>query len=183
MNLIVISGLPCSGKSHVAAQLRAELRWPLCCKDTYKELLFDNLGYSDREWSRRLSHAAYALMFAQAAEFLSCGHNCIVEGNFRWPEHQAKFSELHTSKFEIVQVHCHAQGDVLATRFRERAASGLRHPGHVDDESLLEIESELRSVRQAALPIGGVVVECDTSDDWQKAITAAIGRVRANVNF
>jgi len=158
-----------------------ELHWPLLCKDTYKELLFDTLGYSDRAWSKRVSSAAYALQFAQAEQFMTGGIDCLLEGNFRWEEHRERFANLLKRPVALVQVYCRADVEVLLERFRLRARSGSRHPGHVDAESLQEIETELRSAPQNPLPLQGETIECDTSVDWQAAIAAALQQVRASL--
>jgi predicted kinase len=181
MHLVVVSGLPCSGKSKVAERLGAELRWPLLCKDTYKELLFDTLGYSDRAWSKRVSGAAYALQFEHSAHLIAGDVSHVLEGNFRWVEHQARFVTLAKCDVSLLQVHCHAQPAALIERFRVRARSGTRHPGHVDIESLKEIESELAQAQQHPLPLSGKIVDCDTSDDWQTAIDRAVQTVKEYV--
>jgi predicted kinase len=181
MHVIVVSGLPCSGKSKVAQQLGDALRWPLLCKDDYKELLFDTLGHSDRAWSKRVSAAAYALQFSQAAQLAASRVSFILEGNFRWDEHQARFDSLFADA-KILQIHCRSDAEVLAQRFRQRAQSGTRHPGHVDSESLDEIERELRSAIQQPLPLPGEVIDCDTSGDWQNAIEIAVSLARQRVS-
>jgi predicted kinase len=173
MHAIVVSGLPCSGKSKVAQRLGEELRWPLLCKDDYKELLFDTLGYSDRAWSKRVSTAAYALQFSQAGQLAASKVNFILEGNFRWLEHRAYFDALFAAA-TVVQIHCRADANVLVQRFQLRAQSGSRHPGHVDIESFAEIERELRSAEQQPLPLSGEIIECDTTGDWQAAIDTAV---------
>jgi predicted kinase len=181
MHLIMIGGLPASGKSKLAERLRSELRWPLLSKDAYKETLFDALGVGDREWSRRLSRAAYALLFAEANRLLDSGQSCIVEGNFRWHEHRVRFEELSVRGMRLIQVMCRADPNVLAQRFRLRAHSGQRHPGHVDLESLDEIERELLTAVQDALPLNAPVVVCDTTEDWQAAIARTCADLVAQV--
>lgn len=179
MHLVVVSGLPCSGKTRLATALAARWPQPLLSKDTLKELLFDTLGHADRGWSKRISGAAYALMFLNAEQLTRCAISCILEGNFRIHEQRAHFDRLQTLGAEFVQVHCHAESAVLIERFRERTFSGHRHPGHVDEQSLAEIESELRSTEQAPLPLPGPVIDCDTSGDWQRAIDAALTKTLA----
>jgi shikimate kinase len=48
-SLIIISGLPCTGKTTLGRKLAQDLSLPLICRDSIKESLFDSLGYSDRE--------------------------------------------------------------------------------------------------------------------------------------
>ena len=172
--IVVVTGLPCSGKSKLAEQLTSRLGWPLLSKDVYKELLFDTLGHSDREWSRRVSLAAYALMFAQAKQLAAARTPCIIEGNFRPAQHIAQFAELQAFGIAWLQVHCRAAADVLAERFVVRAATGQRHPGHVDAASRDEIVAELRSTVQQPLALrDAMLIDCDTTEDWQGAIAAA----------
>jgi predicted kinase len=61
--LIVVSGLPASGKTTLAHLLAAELRLPLVGRDDIKERLFESLGWSDREWSKRLGIASWDLLY------------------------------------------------------------------------------------------------------------------------
>jgi glucokinase len=177
MRVILIGGLPASGKSVLADRLRMELRWPLLGKDMYKETLFDSLGVRDREWSRRLSAAAYALMFAEASRMADCNINCILEGNFRWLEQRERLLALLASDAQVVQVVCRAEPDVLIERFRARAHS--RHPGHADDKGLLDLERELRAGVQAALPLDAPLVECDTTSGDPAGIDLAVRQIRA----
>jgi len=183
MQVIVVSGLPCSGKTKCADALGAELHWPLLCKDTYKELLFDTLGHSDRAWSKRMSAAAYALQFAYSAQLRACRVDHLLEGNFRWDEHSERFAALCEQPVTLLQVHCRADAAVLVARFRQRAQSASRHPGHVDAESLPELESELSRTPQIPLPLPGMTIECDTTVDWRTAIAAAVKTVKSRLSF
>ena len=51
--LVLVTGLPCSGKTCVASRLSGELGLPMLAKDDIKEALFDALGYGGRERSGR----------------------------------------------------------------------------------------------------------------------------------
>lgn len=91
-HLILITGLPGTGKSTLARSLARHLALPLICKDTIKEPLLDLLGAADRSQSRRLSDASFAVMFALARDCLLAGTDVILEGNFRPGEHEAPLS-------------------------------------------------------------------------------------------
>jgi predicted kinase len=170
MKLIVIAGLPCSGKSKLVEVLRTALQWPILVKDEYKESMFEAMGYSNREWSKRVSQAAYQLMFAQANELVRCGQSFALEGNFRYFDHRERFEHIAASGYEILQVYCYASAVILKQRFEQRARSGQRHPGHVDLESLDEIILELSAATLESMPLSGATIRCDTSGQWQEAI-------------
>ena len=56
--LLIVNGLPGSGKTTLSRELAPRLGLPLISKDDIKELLFDQLGWSDREQSKRFGGAA-----------------------------------------------------------------------------------------------------------------------------
>lgn len=107
---------------------------PLLAKDPVKEILFDTFGWSDRAWSRRLGIATYPLLFEAAAAALRAGRSLILEANF--DNERARGDLLALPPARVLQVYCHADPELLLTRFEARAASGARHVAHggLDDE-------------------------------------------------
>jgi predicted kinase len=61
--LILISGFSCTGKTTLARKIAEKYSLPLISRDDIKESLFDSLGYSDREWSKKLGIASYDLLY------------------------------------------------------------------------------------------------------------------------
>jgi predicted kinase len=161
---IVVSGPPCAGKSTLAATLAARRGWPLLAKDDYKERIFVHLGAHDRDWSRRVSALAWELLVAEAGRLLAAGCACILEGNLREPQRSALAALAPAPQF--VEIRCAARPDVLLARYRARARSARRHPGHADLEALPEIERELSAPASAPSGLGGPVLEWDTSDGF-----------------
>ena len=160
---IVVCGPPCAGKSTLAAAVAAHTGWPLLAKDGYKELIFAHLGWRDREWSRRVSALAWDLLLAEAARLLAAGAGCVLEGNFRGAQRQALTALPLDPLPCFVEVRCGARPDVLLARYRARAGSGGRHPGHVDLEALAEVEPELRAGAESDPALGGPLLVWDTS--------------------
>jgi predicted kinase len=167
--LIIVTGQPCAGKTTLARRLAADLDLPLVSRDAIKERLFDTLGWSDREWSRRLGRASYALLYDTAELLLRAGQSLIIESNFSAVH---LIDDLRKLKQEAgcatLVVHCRAEWETLARRFRQRSASGERHPGHVDDqaldETLAEIQQRLARREDAPLDLDGPVLTLDTTD-------------------
>jgi tRNA uridine 5-carbamoylmethylation protein Kti12 len=58
--LIIVTGRPAAGKSTLAKWLGQRLDMPVLSKDGIKEILFEELGWHDREWSKRLGRASLA---------------------------------------------------------------------------------------------------------------------------
>jgi len=56
-NVLIINGQPCTGKTHLMKKLSSDLKMTYLSRDEIKELLFDDLGVSDSEWSKKLGGA------------------------------------------------------------------------------------------------------------------------------
>jgi predicted kinase len=165
LKVIIVTGLPCTGKTTLARRLSADLKLPLIAKDNIKETLFDTLGWSDREWSRKLGMATMRLLYMWVEEELAAGRSFIVECNFKAEYDTPIFLELmERYPFTPFQIICYTEGPILLERWKVRAASGERHPGHVDHLTLEEFMPLLRSGKNTPLDVGGVVYTIDTTD-------------------
>ena len=173
--LIIITGPTCTGKTTLGKHLARELHLPFVTKDGIKELLFDNLGWKDREWSKKLGKATYPILYYFVESLLAAGCSHIVESNFSAEFSTEKFFELKKQYgFEPFQIQCVSNGEVLFQRFKERSESGERHPGHRDHLNYEEFKAGLLKGRDEPLDIGGTLVEVDTTDfgaiDYKKLI-------------
>ena len=166
--LIFISGPPCSGKTTLGAWLAQEFKLPLFHRDGFKELLFDTLGWSDLEWSQRLGGASYALLYHAAEALLRAEHSVIIESNFDPQFDTQRVRDLAARHpFLPLQIRCMAEGAVLFERFKQRVASGKRHPGHIDHLNIPVYEPivwEGPSERDDFLDIGGERIDVDTTN-------------------
>lgn len=160
--LVVVSGHPGSGKSTLAGALGDCLSLPVFTKDTVKEILFDVLGTGDRTWSQRLGAAALAVLTNEAAAVLGAGGSVVVEANFdpvrATPELLAVLDRTGAAAASVV---VHAPPEVLVQRYRERADTGERHPGHLD-ELLFEELVERSRHRYVPPDLPGPRLEVDT---------------------
>jgi predicted kinase len=179
--VIVISGLPCTGKTALGTRIAREFRLPYFSKDTFKERLFDDLGWSDRAWSKKLSLISYKLLFAVLEAQLAVGRSSIIEGNFDPVIHASILNDFQKQyKAEFFQIHCHAQPEVLLERFRVRWASGARHPGHADNVTLPEMEA-LVYQKPVRLELGGTTWDLDTSNLENLEINTLIAELQTRV--
>jgi predicted kinase len=164
--LIILNGPPGAGKTTLGSRLAKDLGLPFIDKDGIKETLFDTLGWRDRAWSQQLGGASFELLFYFVEVLVEAGISLIVETAFIPRFHTARFLELKQRYgFKPFQVFCTCEDDVLFERFRRRAESGERHPGHVDHLATYDqFKAVLREGKYGVLDIGGQVVEIDTTD-------------------
>ncbi len=159
--LIIVCGPSGGGKSSVAGPLSEALALPVIGKDDLKEVLFDSLGWGDRELSRALSDAAYRLMFHLAERQLAVGRSCILEANFR-PEAGEVLRDLAArTPYRAIRVRCFADPEVLLERIQRRALEPLRHPGHLDSQLLPEAG---KLIQEGSVAVEGPLIDVDTTD-------------------
>jgi predicted kinase len=174
-SIIIVTGRPAAGKSTLAKWLSQELKLPLVSKDTIREELFDRLGWKDRKWAQELGKASVDMMFYFAKASLQVGHSINMDNSFYPPISNPRFQALkEENNAESIQIVCDADPETLFKRFKSRADSGNRHPGHGDKVVLQELYVSLADTSSSVLDIGGEVIEVDTTDfakiDYQKIL-------------
>ena len=179
--LVIITGLPCTGKTTLSRQLAAELGLPLIAKDDIKERLFDSLGWSDREWSKKLGGATFALLFYFIEIEVSVGRSLITESRF-FPQfdlpHFQAIQQRHP--FRPLVIECVADGKILFDRFVRRSESGERHPGHVDHTSYAEVQKVFYA-EQTPFKLGEKYIQVNTNNFDQLDLQALVAAVRAEM--
>ncbi|MDD4785226.1 MAG: AAA family ATPase [Candidatus Shapirobacteria bacterium] len=163
--LIIISGPSCTGKTTLAKNLSQKFKLPLITKDSIKEILFDDLGWSNRQWSQKVGTASYSLIHYFLDSFMPFTSSLIIESNFK-AEFETKeiLSRLKKYDYFPIQIMCQSDGQVLFERFKARSESGQRHPGHCDTSNYDELKPLLLKGKFEPMKIGGKILIFDSTD-------------------
>jgi len=163
--LIIITGLPGTGKTTLGHYVSEKLNIPFFSKDDIKDKLFDGLGWSDREWSQKIGGVSYNIFYYVVESLLKANTSLIIETNFNPKFANKTIKEIH-NKYNCIslQIRCITDGEVLFNRFKDRAESTSRHPGHADYDSLDEWKPILLKGKIEALDIDGELIDIDTTN-------------------
>ena len=130
MKLIILAGMPATGKSTIARMLQKEFGFPILEKDGIKEELFDTIGFECYAEKRQLDVAANAVLLRIMEDMMKADSSVIVDNNFD-PASAERLNGLLT-KYAPSYVTVFLNGDtqVLYERYVERDSKHLRHLGH-----------------------------------------------------
>jgi predicted kinase len=146
--LILVNGVPASGKSTVARAVAEAGGWPLLTLDTVKEAFFAHLGTGDRDYNRLMGKASYQAIFALVGDFPE-GSTAVMDAWFGFQPADVLTAHLERAKVSrVAEVWCHAPPPVIGERYRSRLPS--RHAGHLGEAYI----PELTELAGRAAPLG-----------------------------
>lgn len=169
--LILINGLPATGKTTIGLALAKRLGIAMLSKDAIKEFLWDRLGVGDKEWSTTLGKLSSDFLYDVAGQSLEGGRSLIVESAF-WVELARPLWEEVIGKYnpKVLEVYLYADTGLIKDRFRDRAVTGNRHPGHLGPEGYTKTSDAELVARYAPLRVGDLY-EVDTTQIDDERVT------------
>jgi glucokinase len=156
--LVMVNGVPASGKSGVAAALSRATGWPLLSLDTFKNPFLQEIENVDRPFNRKLGRASMAAMFAVLHD-APAGTTVIMDAWFGFQPREFVQSLIEGADIDrIAEIWCSAPPDTIGERYGARASARL--PGHPGPEYV----PELIALAARAEPIGfGPLYRVDTT--------------------
>lgn len=150
--LVLVNGVPASGKSRVAETLSKENGWPLLALDTIKAPFLRELPPGDRLFNRVLGRASYAAMFDTIAAAPG-GTTFVLDAWFGFQPLELLTDGLaRTGATSVVEVWCHAPPETIGERYGSRSEE--RGPGHPGKEYVPElIELATRAKPTGVAPV------------------------------
>ena len=129
--IILVAGIPASGKTTYARHISEKLRIPLICKDAIKENLYDVLHWdtSTRDNSQRYGIASYKVFFHIIESLMQANVSLVAESNFTTESAEILLPMIEKYAFRALTVMMDADLDVLSIRFKDREKTSERHPG------------------------------------------------------
>jgi glucokinase len=178
MPLIIVNGLPGSGKTTLATQLAADFSLPLFRKDAIKETLADALTAihpreeTSIEWSQQLGLAAAACLWRLLSD---AGGNAIIESP--WLAHLRPIVAKELHELGILshdEIWCDVPVALARQRFENRALD--RHWIHSESSGSTDADWEMWA--RNAEPLGlGTVHHVDTTQPADiKSLIRELGR-------
>jgi adenylate kinase family enzyme len=163
--VIIINGNSCTGKSYLLQKIAQRLDLSFVSRDEIKEILFDQMGIEDADWSKKLGAISYSLFFMTIEKLLETKKPFIIENNFTPSQHQQKIkSMIEKYEYESIEIFLEADPSVILGRLKKRWNSGERHRGHADNERFDEFETKLKEEVQGPLNVSKNLIRINTSD-------------------
>ena len=146
--VVMVNGVPASGKSSVARALADATGWPILTLDTIKNPFLATLPPGDRLFNRTLGRASYAAIFDLVADAPS-GSSFIIDAWFGFqPLEVLEAGLARAGVTDLAELWCHAPPQTVGDRYSARLSQRpVGHPG-------AEYVPELIALAERAQPTG-----------------------------
>lgn len=142
--LILVNGLPGTGKSTLAKQLSDDLAYPLIGKDMLKEWLYDNMNASMQESAKLLGKSAAQMLYVIMNDFMAADKSLIVESAFQARYDRDEISVIVANRqARCLEIYCTTELEENRRRFTERLMNGRRHAVHIESVEGFVVNEEI----------------------------------------
>jgi len=179
--VIIVAGIPASGKTTYANHISAKLEIPFIGKDAIKEKIYDVIQYdtSKRENSQLYGGASYSVFFHIAECLMKANVSFVLESNFIPFSADILLPLVNQYKYTPLTILFDAEMKILHERFCKRDMTDERHPGLASKSNVF---NDLEYFENATLPLRefcvGEKIMVDTTDfstvDYEKIDTYII---------
>ncbi|CAM3768649.1 AAA family ATPase [Rahnella bruchi] len=136
--VILVNGIPASGKSRLAVELSAHSGWLQLSLDGIKNPFLQRLENVDRPFNRVLGLASYQVIW-DIIDGAPQGSTFIVDAWFGFQPQEVLQDYLQRAGVtQVVEIWCQIDAELAARRFASRL--GERLPGHVGAEYIPELK-------------------------------------------
>ncbi len=136
--VILVNGIPASGKSRLAVELSAQTGWLQLSLDGIKNPFLQRLQGVDRAFNRILGQASYQVIWSIVADAPQ-GSTFIVDAWFGFqPKEVLRDYLTQAGVTQVVEIWCQISAELAATRYGARLDQRL--PGHLGAEYIPELK-------------------------------------------
>ncbi|MGB9096102.1 AAA family ATPase [Erwinia sp.] len=177
--VVMVNGIPASGKSSIARALSQASGWPVLSVDGIKEPFMQQFGQLDRPLNRRLGIASYQAIWSVIAAAPQ-GCTFIVDAWFGFQPKESLVAFLQQANVtSLAEIWCQLPGELAAERYASRLADRL--PGHPGAEYIPELVA--LAERAEPMQLSPVYVADQTKPVSNESIIAWTREVLTTVNY
>ena len=126
--LILVTGLPASGKTTIATHLAKDLGLQYVGKDQYKIEMYEKYGFSSAKEKKILNEKSEEIMYSKLYALLQNGENVVFD---KWicKDYSRIDAIVKELGLEVVVIYLNCKVEVAVRRYNSRIDSGERHIG------------------------------------------------------